>query len=800
MKKSVLLCIMLLCSVMNVLLWANPFPEIPSPILIENSNIACEEEINDVTFVVDMTGQTVSPNGVHVAGDFQGWSPNGTPLTNQGNGIWSVTVPNVTPGTIQYKFLNGNAWGTDESAPSPCGSNGNRTATITGTQTLPTVCFGQCIACPTATYSVTFSVDMTGKTVSTSGVHIAGSFQGWNPSGTPLTNMGNNIWSVTVPNIAGAISYKFVNGNAWGSDEFVPATCASGGNRSATITANTTLPTVCYALCGACPAQTYSVTFNVDMTGQTVGANGVHVAGSFQGWNPSGTPLTNLGGGIWSVTVPGIAPGQIDYKFVNGNSWGSDEGVPAACASGGNRTRNVTANATLPLVCYAQCAACPTVTYSVTFRVDMTGKTVSPNGIHIAGNFQNWTPNTTPLTNQGNGIWSVTVPNIAGDIEYKFINGNDWSGVESVNGTCVTNTNRTASITANTTTPLVCFNECAACPAQTYSVVFKVDMTGKTVAPAGVHVAGSFQGWNAATTPLTNLGNGQWAVTVTGIVGTIEYKFINGNAWGTGLNEDITGVCGTNTNRTATIAANTILPSVCFNECAACISQITAKVFMNNTIGTLINSDLTANSNFPTSDPYSTAPINTKFVHVNNGATMATTAAVLAVTGANAIADWVFLEFRTGTTASTTVAYTKAALLQKDGDIVDMDGVSAVSLPLVAAGDYYIAVRHRNHIGFRTENTIAISAGTAPLDFTNNSIPLHGTVPLVALSPTISVMTVGDADMDGSIDGIDSSIWEVQNGNFGDYTLNSDYNLDGSIDGIDSAFWEINNGKYQEID
>jgi hypothetical protein len=61
-------------------------------------------------------------------------------------------------------------------------------------------------------------------------------------------------------------------------------------------------------------------------------------------------------------------------------------------------------------------------------------------------------------------------------------------------------------------------------------------------------------------------------------------------------------------------------------------------------------------------------------------------------------------------------------------------------------------------------------------------------------------MNAGDANMDGSIDSSDSTVWELENGSFDDYLLNSDYNMDGSVDGTDSTLWEINNGKYQELD
>ncbi len=202
---------------------------------------------------------------------------------------------------------------------------------------------------------------------------------------------------------------------------------------------------------------------------------------------------------------------------------------------------------------------------------------------------------------------------------------------------------------------------------------------------------------------------------------------------------------------------------------------------------------------FPNKDPYFTT-FNTNFTHVNNTIQDSTTATVLAATGNNAIVDWVFLELRTGLSGSTTIVRTKAALMQKDGDIVDMDGISPVAFANVPTGSYYVAVRHRNHLGFRTDAPIALSATTPAIDFTNNSIVLYGISPLASASATIKTMNGGDSTSDGSIDGTDSAVWELQNGSFDDYFMNADYNLDGSVDGTDSAIWELNNGKYQELD
>lgn len=53
-------------------------------------------------------------------------------------------------------------------------------------------------------------------------------------------------------------------------------------------------------------------------------ASTVHVAGDFNGWNPSRTPLQSAPGGAWSVTIP-LAPGRYEYMFIVDNAqWVAD--------------------------------------------------------------------------------------------------------------------------------------------------------------------------------------------------------------------------------------------------------------------------------------------------------------------------------------------------------------------------------------------------------------------------------------------------------------------------------------------
>lgn len=98
-----------------------------------------------VSFRVNMSQETVSPNGVHLAGGFQGWNPSSLALNAIGYGIWEVQVQ-LQAGTYEYKYVNGNEWGADESV-SPCGNGGNRVIVVPSVLTTVGPCFGSCDAC-----------------------------------------------------------------------------------------------------------------------------------------------------------------------------------------------------------------------------------------------------------------------------------------------------------------------------------------------------------------------------------------------------------------------------------------------------------------------------------------------------------------------------------------------------------------------------------------------------------------------------------------------------------------------------
>lgn len=297
-----------------------------------------------VTFQVDMTNETVSADGVHIAGNLNGWSTDANMLTDQGSNIYAITL-DLQPGTdYEFKYLNGNAWGTEEAAPASCtigGSNRVFTAS-TSDMTLDVTPFNGCQA-SVATQMVKFSVDMTGQSVSTNGVHVVGNFQAWTPDATPMTDAGNNIYEVTLPVLSsiGVLQYKFVNGNAWGGEETPGTGCGNGDNNRPYIIngAGSTidLPVAAFGGCTN-PVPTKTVIFNVNLAGAMASTDGIHVAGSFQGWTTDGTMMTDMGNDLYQVTVDVMnTTSYLEYKYLNGNAWGTEETVPAACSYNDNR-------------------------------------------------------------------------------------------------------------------------------------------------------------------------------------------------------------------------------------------------------------------------------------------------------------------------------------------------------------------------------------------------------------------------------------------------------------------------------
>lgn len=135
----------------------------------------------------------------------------------------------------------------------------------------------------------------------------------------------------------------------------------------------------------------------------------------------------------------------------------------------------------------------------------------------------------------------------------------------------------------------------------------------------------------------------------------------------------------------------------------------------------LMRDDLRAGGYLPVLEPYTALG----YAHVNGGGGEQIATGVLSVSGPNAIVDHVVVELRSSSTPAQVVG-TRTALLQRDGDVVGMDGSSPV-LVQVPPGNYHVAVRHRNHLGAMTAAPLPV--GTAPItvDFRAAETAAYGT-------------------------------------------------------------------------
>jgi hypothetical protein len=115
-------------------------------------------------FKVNMSNESVSPDGVHIAGNFQNNNPATTIMYSFGNNIFEY-MAYLTPSTyVEYKFYNGNTLANSEIVPGTCAFSGNRIINnVDSAQILPTVCFSGCVNCSpvgTENFSVKNSINL----------------------------------------------------------------------------------------------------------------------------------------------------------------------------------------------------------------------------------------------------------------------------------------------------------------------------------------------------------------------------------------------------------------------------------------------------------------------------------------------------------------------------------------------------------------------------------------------------------------------------------------------------------------
>ncbi len=162
------------------------------------------------------------------------------------------------------------------------------------------------------------------------------------------------------------------------------------------------------------------------------------------------------------------------------------------------------------------------------------------------------------------------------------------------------------------------------------------------------------------------------------------------------------------------------------------------------------------------------------------------------------IVDWILLELRTGTAASTAVSR-RAVLLRNDGIAVDLNGEAKITFAGVESGQYYEVIYHRNHLAIMSKNPVLLTDSSSIYDFTISEDQAFGNQSMKSLGNGKFGLYAGDGNANGSVNNSDyNSIWKKENGSLG-YDK-GDFDLNGGVNIVDrNSKWKPNNGKVTRV-
>ncbi len=236
-----------------------------SLILLITFSIAVQAK--KVKFAVDMDTFAISPNGVHVTGDFQAlagypggdWTSNETVCAQEGaTTIYSVVVDIPAFAKYEYKFVNGDQFYEVEFVPieSRVGYdfNDNRWIWVDslGNDTTFVGAIKFAANAPSGLNLVRFFVNLTNEAVISTLPHLYGNFQNWNPLSTSLYSFGDSVYEIIAYMPSGNYEYKFINGSSISLAETVPFSCNVNGSRGVAVSKDTVLDIFCFATCNSC--------------------------------------------------------------------------------------------------------------------------------------------------------------------------------------------------------------------------------------------------------------------------------------------------------------------------------------------------------------------------------------------------------------------------------------------------------------------------------------------------------------------------------------------------------------------
>ncbi len=281
----------------------------------------------------------------------------------------------------------------------------------------------------------------------------------------------------------------------------------------------------------------------------------------------------------------------------------------------------------------------------------------------------------------------------------------------------------------------------------------------------------------------TDLTANDTVTTTSGETGSLTGPYFlyskNGSAWmGYGF-----GSAGT------TIEADNVI-LLQNSETDIIISEgvgVKAKIFLEGPYNTTShNMNTTLNPDIPLTSPYSEDARTASSVP-------------------SAAVDWVVVQLRDATTPSTIIA-SRSAFLDADGNLIDDNATSGRGIGIAAPpGDYYIVIKHRNHLAIMTASaqtglTWGTASSVSTYNYTSGSGQFYGgSAGAIEVESGIWGMISGDGNGNGQVQNNDSeSIWKPDNGTSG--YKDSDFNLNGEVQNNDNeTYWKPNNGRGSQV-
>ncbi|MCD4736583.1 MAG: SdiA-regulated domain-containing protein [Bacteroidales bacterium] len=222
--------------------------------------------------------------------------------------------------------------------------------------------------------------------------------------------------------------------------------------------------------------------------------------------------------------------------------------------------------------------------------------------------------------------------------------------------------------------------------------------------------------------------------------------------------------------------------------------SLSLKAFLEGPFeGQEMKTDLNIQNSIPLTQPFNSSPWN-----------YTGTEAVTGIPNPD-IVDWVLVELRETsggpeTAISDSIIAQKAGFMLKNGNMVDVDGVSPIPVLQQVNSNLYAVLWHQNHIGIMSANPVTETGGIYNYDFTTGPDKIYGSsLGCKELVIGIWGMIGADGNADGQVSNTDKNdVWIPQAGNSGYFQ--GDFNMDANVNNIDKIdVWIPNGGSGSQV-